>query len=59
MSDYWRWALGQVSAAELVGGRASSKSLYPKPSKRKSKAEDKKAEQDKLRYLWFEEMSEF
>lgn len=59
MRDYWRWALGQVSAAELVGGRASTKSLYPKPPERKSKAEVKKAKLDKLRWLWFEEASEF
>ena len=55
----WRWALGQVSAAELVGGRASTKSLYPKPPERESKSEAKKSKQDKLRWLWFEEMSEF
>ena len=59
MRDYWRWALGQVSAAELVGGRASTKSLYSKPPERKSKLEDKKAKLDKLRWLWFEEASEF
>ena len=59
MRDYWRWALGQVSAAELVGGRASTKSLYLKPPERKSKSEDKKAKADKLRWLWFEEASEF
>ena len=57
--QYWRWALGQISAEELVGGRASTKSLYPKPPERKSKSEDKKAKQDKLRWLWFEEASEF
>ena len=59
MRDYWRWALGQVSAAELVGGCASTKSLYLKPPARKSKSEDKKAKVDKLRWLWFEEASEF
>ena len=57
--DYWRWVLGQISAEELVGGRASTKSLYPKPPERKSKSENKNAKQDKLRWLWFEEMSEF
>lgn len=59
MRDYWRWALGQVSAAELVDGRASTKSLYLKTPERKSKPEVKKAGQDKLRWLWFEEASEF
>lgn len=59
MHDYLRWALGQISAEELVGGRASTKSLYLKPPKRKSKLEDKKAKVDKLRWLWFEEASEF
>ena len=57
--QYWRWALGQVSAEELVGGRASTKSLYLKPSERKSKAEDKKAKMDKLSWLWVEEISEY
>lgn len=59
MRDYCRWALGQVSSEELVGGRASTKSLYLKPPERKSKLEDKKAKVDKLRWLWFEEASEF
>ena len=59
MRDYLRWALGQVSAEELVGGRASTKSLYPKPPEQKSKSEDQKSKLDKLRWLWFEEMSEF
>lgn len=59
MRDYWRWALGQISADELVGGRASTKSLYPKPPERKSKSEGKKAKMEELRWLWLEEMSEF
>ena len=59
MRNYWRWALGQISAEELVGGRASTKSLYPKPPERESKSEGKKAKVDKLRWLWFEEASEF
>ena len=59
MRDYWRWALGQISAEELVGGRASTKSLYLKPPKRKSESEVKKSKLDKLRWLWFEEALEF
>jgi hypothetical protein len=57
MRDYWRWALGQVSAAELVGGRASTKSLYLKPPERKSESEGKKTKMEDLRWLWFEEAS--
>lgn len=57
MRDYWHWALEQVSAAELVGGRASTKSLYPKPPERKSESEGKKAKMEELRWLWFEEAS--
>lgn len=59
MRDYWRWALGQVSAEELAGSRCSPKTTYAPPSKRKSKAEDQKSKLDKLRWLWFEEASEF
>lgn len=59
MRDYWRWALGQISAEELAGSRCSPKTTYAPPSKRKSKAEDKKSKLDKLRWLWFEEASEF
>ena len=59
MHDYWRWALGQVSADDLAGSRCSPKTIYATPSKQKSKSEDKQAKVDKLRWLWFEEISEY
>lgn len=59
MHDYWHWALGQVSADDLAGSRCSPKTFYAPPPERKSKSEDKKAKVDKLRWLWFEEASEF
>jgi hypothetical protein len=59
MHDYWRWALEQVSDDDLAGSRCSPKTIYAPPSKRKPKAEDQKSKLDKLRWLWFEEASEF
>lgn len=56
MRNYWRWALGQISAEELVGGRASPKSLSAPKPREKSKREK---QEEECRWLWFEEANDF
>ena len=47
-----------VPAEELVGGRASTKSMYYKKHT-PPKKDEKRKKKDELAWLWFEEASQF